>query len=122
MPCSYNAAMTDYNTPEIIEAYQIERTVDILLGVGRNYRLEVVRAEKEANAGQYHVRVYERKSLYRFPSGDIRADGTSDAAEFYVWLPDISIPTYERDTPEDALKKALELVVERRNNKNSIPW
>jgi hypothetical protein len=114
--------MSDYSDPAIIEAYEIERTVEIFLAK-RTFRLEVVRTVKGANVEPYHVMAYERMTLYRAPNGSISSDGREKAVPFQAWVQDLHLPTYtyHRDSPEAALSVALALLVERRNNENT-PW
>jgi len=116
--------MSDYRDVAIIEAYEIERTVEVLLASKRTFRLEIVRTDKGANVEPYHVMAYERQTLYRAPDGTITSDSMiPKTVPFHVWVRDLGLPTYSynRDTPEGALSVALALLVERRNNENT-PW
>jgi hypothetical protein len=115
--------MSDFSDPAIIEAYEIARTVEILLESKRHFRLEVVRTRKGANVEPYHVTAYERMNLYRAPDGSVSSKCMEKAVEFHVWIQDLHLPsyTYHREKAEEALSVALALLVERRNNENT-PW
>jgi len=123
-PSCYSGHMSDYSDSTIIEAYEIERTVEVLLASKHTFRLEIMRTEKGANVEPYHVMAYERQTLYRAPDGTITSDSMiPKTVPFHVWVRDLGLPTYtyNRDTPEAALSNALSLLVEQRNNPNT-PW
>ena len=113
--------MSDYSNSAISEAYEIVRTVEIILASKRTFRLEVVKTEKGTIAEPYHVHVYERQTLYRAPNGSVSSNSVPKGDSFHVWIQDLYIPTYQRSKPDSALSVALNSVVEQRNNENT-PW
>ena len=115
--------MSHFSDPAIVEAYAVERTVEVLLASKRTFRLEVVRTEKGANVEQYHVVAYERQTLYRAPEGSVSSKSMEKGVEVHLWIQDLHLRTYtyRRKTAEEALSVALALLVEQRNNENT-PW
>jgi hypothetical protein len=107
----------NYSDPTIIEAWEIERTVEIHLASNRIFRLEILRAENGIKKPHYSVRYYERHTLYKAPDGTI----STESIQFNVWVRDDNMPGVNMPSAEAALSQALEFLVERRNNQN-IFW
>jgi len=103
----------DYSDEAITHVSEIVRTVEFELASGRTFRLDILKVEKGTAHVHFDVDYYERQTLYKASDGTITSESIAGAPQFYVWVPDVSLPWVSQPSADAALEQALRWLAER---------